>query len=60
MKRSKIPELRAAIYQIGDSTEELRKIKEEMIQVLDDAEEKLVKDFLNWEPMFQRVEDLTR
>ena len=47
IQRSKVPDLRAAIYQIGDSTEELRKIKEEMIQVLEAAEEKLVVDFLN-------------
>ena len=60
MKRSSIPELRAAIYQVGDSTEEQRKIKEEIIQTLEEKEEKLVNDFLNWEPLFQRIEDSTK
>lgn len=47
MYRSKLPDLRAAIYQIWDSTEELKEVKHKMIQILVDAEEKLLKTFLS-------------
>ena len=57
MHRSRIKDLRAAIYQLEANTDELRRIKEEMEKHLEVAEEKLVDEFLNMNPMFRRVEE---
>ena len=57
MHRSKIKDLRAAIYQLEANTDELGRIKEEMEKHLEAAEEKLVDEFLDMNPMFRRVEE---
>ena len=57
MHRSKLRDLRAAIYQLEADTNELKKIKEDMENHLEAAEEKLVKEFLDMNPMFRRVQD---
>ena len=57
--RSKIKDLRAAIYQLEANTDELRRIKAEMEKHLEAAEEKLVDEFLNMNPMFRRMKKLT-
>ena len=57
MHRSKIRDLRAAIYQLEANTDELGRIKEEMEKHLEAAEEKLMNEFLNMNPMFRRVEE---
>ena len=57
MHRSRIKYLRAAIYQLEANTDELRRIKEEMEKHLEAAEEKLVDEFLDMNPMFRRVEE---
>ena len=57
MHRSKIKDLRAAIYQLEANTDELRRIKAEMEKHLEAAEEKLVDEFLNMNPMFRRIEE---
>ena len=57
MHRSKIKYLRAAIYQLEANTDELRRIKVEMEKHLEAAEEKLVDEFLNMNPMFRRIEE---
>ena len=46
MQRSKVNALRAAIYQTGDETEELRNIKAQMIQTLKLKEENLINQFV--------------
>ena len=56
MNRSSIPALRAAIYQIGDSTEEHMQVKDQMIQTLKEKEEQLVMKFLGSEMMYRRLE----
>ena len=57
MHRSKIKDLRAAIYQLEANTDELRRIKAEMEKHLEAAEEKLVDEFLYMNPMFRRIEE---
>ena len=57
MHRSKIKDLRAAIYQLEANTDELGRIKEEMEKHLEAAEEKLVDEFLDMNPMFRKVEE---
>ncbi|KAL6498282.1 hypothetical protein OROGR_028679 [Orobanche gracilis] len=57
IRTSKIRDLKAAIYQTRETTEELRRIKAEMIKLLEAAEEKHVADFLNMNPLFRRVEE---
>ena len=57
MHRSKIKDLRAAIYQLEANIDELGRIKEEMEKHLEAAEEKLVDEFLDMNPMFRRVEE---
>ena len=57
MHRSRIKDLRAAIYQLEVNTDELRRIKEEMEKHLEAAEENLVDEFLDMNPMFRRVEE---
>ena len=57
MHRTKLRDLRAAIYQLEADTYELVKIKEDMEKHLEDAEEKLVNEFLDMNPMFRRVQE---
>ena len=57
MHRSKIRDLRATIYQLEANTDELVKIKEEMEKHLEAAEEKLMTEFLDMNPMFRRIEE---
>ena len=57
MHRSKLRDPRAAIYQLEADTDELKKIKEDMENHLEAAEEKLVSEFLDMNPMFRRVQD---
>ena len=57
MHRTKIRDLRAAIYQIEADTDELMKIKEDMENHLEAAEEKLMIEFLDMNPMFRRVHE---
>ena len=46
MKRNKIYDLRAAIYQTGVSDPELREIKRQMIAALAEAEKELLREYL--------------
>ena len=57
---STIENLRAAIYQTTESEGELKKLHEDMIQLLIVVEKKLIDDFLkkNWK--FQTVADLQK
>ena len=57
MHRSKLKDLRAAIYQLDADTDELVKIKEDMEKHLEAAEERLVNEFLNMNPMFRRIQE---
>ena len=57
MHRSKLKDLRAAIYQLDADTDELVKIKEDMEKHLKAAEERLVNEFLNMNPMFRRIQE---
>ena len=57
MHRSKLKDLRAAIYQLNADTDELVKIKEDMEKHLQAAEERLVNEFLNMNPMFRRIQE---
>ena len=57
MHISQIRDLRAAIYQLEANTDELGRIKEDMEKHLEAAEEKLMNEFLNMNPMFRRVEE---
>ena len=57
MHRSRIKDLRPAIYQLEENIDELRRIKEEMEKHLEAAEEKLVDEFLDMNLMFRRVEE---
>ena len=57
MHITKIRDLRAAIYQLEADTDELVKIKEDMEKHLEAAEEKLVNEFLDMNPMFRRVQE---
>ena len=56
MHKTKLRDLRAAIYQLDADTDELLKIKEDMEKYLEAAEEKLVKEFLDMNPMFRRIQ----
>ena len=55
MKRNSISDLRAAIYQTGENDPELKKIKEQMIAELENAEEKLLNDYLKTTFEFQKI-----
>ena len=57
MHRTKLRDLRAAIYQLEADTDELVKVKEDMEKHLEAAEEKLVKEFLDMNPMFRRIQE---
>ena len=55
--RNKLQDLRAAIYQLNADTDELVRIKEDMEKHLEAAEERLVNEFLNMNPMFRRIQE---
>ena len=55
MKKSSIYSLRVAINQIGESTKELRDIKNQMIEALDEPELKLVRDNINGSYCFKEI-----
>ena len=57
MHRSKLKDLRGAIYQLDADTDELVKIKEDMEKHLEAAEERLVNEFLDMNPMFRRIQE---
>ena len=57
MHRTKLRDLRAAIYQLEADTDELVKVKEDMEKHLEAAEEKLVNEFLDMNPMFRRIQE---
>ena len=57
MHKSKLRDLRAAIYQLDADTDELVKIKEDMEKHLEAAEERLVNEFLDMNPMFRRIQE---
>ena len=46
MKKNKIYDLRAAIYQTGVTDPELREIKRQMITALEEAEKELLRGYL--------------
>ncbi|KAK1359921.1 hypothetical protein POM88_044395 [Heracleum sosnowskyi] len=53
--RSSIQNLRAAIYQINEEDEELRNLKERLIQILEEKEENLLSNFLKMNLFYQRI-----
>ncbi|KAK1367763.1 hypothetical protein POM88_033855 [Heracleum sosnowskyi] len=55
LQRSSILNLRAAIYQINEEDEELRNLKERLIQILEEKEENLLSNFLKMNMFYQRV-----
>ena len=55
MHKSKLRDLRAAIYQLDADTDELVKIKEDIEKHLEAAEERLVNEFLDMNPMYRRI-----
>ena len=55
MEKSTIPELRAAIYQIGDATVEHKVVKAQMEMMLEIKEERLVTKFLNSAFSYKRI-----
>ncbi|KAK1369588.1 hypothetical protein POM88_035680 [Heracleum sosnowskyi] len=55
LQRSSIQNLRAAIYQINEKDEELRNIKERLIQILEEKEENLLSNFLKMNLLYQRI-----
>ena len=57
MHRTNLRDLRAATYQLEADTDELVKVKEDMEKHLEAAEEKLVKEFLDMNPMFRRIQE---
>ena len=57
MHKSKLRDLRAAIYQLDADTDELVKIKEDMEKHLEAAEERLVNEFLDMNPMYRRIQE---
>ena len=57
MHKSNIRDLRATIYQLEANTDEFVKIKEDMEKHLEAAEEKLMIEFLDMNPMFRRVQE---
>ncbi|KAK1372218.1 hypothetical protein POM88_028411 [Heracleum sosnowskyi] len=55
LQKSSILNLRAAIYQINEEDEELRNIKERLIQILEEKEENLLSNFLKMNLFYQRI-----
>ena len=60
MTVSKIEDLRAAIYQSSESTGEIRKIRNKLIELLMVAEQKLMEEFLASKWGFQTVAELLK
>ena len=60
MKASSIEDLRAAIYQTTDSTGEVKKIHDEMIQVILCKEKEPMDEFLNKNWVYKTVADLQK
>ena len=60
MTVSKIEDLRAAIYQSSESTGEIRKIRNKLIELLMVAEQKLMEEFLTSKWGFQTVVELLK
>ena len=56
MEKNTIPELRAAIYQIGDGTMEHKVVKAQMEMMLEMKEERLLSEFLKSSLYYKRVE----
>lgn len=57
MSRAKVPDLRAAIYQIDDSTPELKDLRIKLEKNLNVAEEDLVKKFFSEAIGYNRIEE---
>ena len=57
MHKSKLKDLRAAIYQLDADTDELVKIKEDTEKHLEAVEERLVNEFLDMNPMYRRIQE---
>ncbi|KAK1360127.1 hypothetical protein POM88_044601 [Heracleum sosnowskyi] len=55
LQKSSILNLRAAIYQINEKDEELRNLKERLIQILEEKEENLLSNFLKMNLFYQRI-----
>ncbi|KAK1396951.1 hypothetical protein POM88_006814 [Heracleum sosnowskyi] len=55
LQRSSIQNLRAAIYQINEEDEELKELKERLIQILEDKEENLLSGFLKMNLFYQKI-----
>ncbi|KAK1360233.1 hypothetical protein POM88_044707 [Heracleum sosnowskyi] len=55
LQKSSILNLRAAIYQINEEDEELRNLKERLIQILEEKEENLLSNFLKMNLFYQRI-----
>ncbi|KAK1352207.1 hypothetical protein POM88_053471 [Heracleum sosnowskyi] len=55
LQRSSIQNLRAAIYQINEEDEELRNLKDRLIQILEEKEESLLSNFLKMNLFYQKV-----
>ncbi|KAK1392039.1 hypothetical protein POM88_011095 [Heracleum sosnowskyi] len=55
LQRSSIQNLRAAIYQINEEDEELRNLKERLIQILEEKEENLLSNFLKMNMFYQII-----
>ena len=53
LPRNSIQNLRATIYQINEEVEELKNLKEKLIQILKDKEEELVSNFLERNLFYQ-------
>ena len=58
MQNSSIEDLRAAIYQTGESTDELKQVKDKMIQLFQAVEQRLLDEFIQKNFGFIRVSDL--
>ncbi|KAK1382174.1 hypothetical protein POM88_019909 [Heracleum sosnowskyi] len=55
LQRSSIQNRIAAIYQINEEDEELRNLKERLIQILEEKEENLLSNFLKMNLLYQRI-----
>ncbi|KAK1394678.1 hypothetical protein POM88_013734 [Heracleum sosnowskyi] len=55
LQKSSILNLRAAIYHINEEDEELRNLKERLIQILEEKEENLLSNFLKMNLFYQRI-----
>ncbi|KAK1379789.1 hypothetical protein POM88_026533 [Heracleum sosnowskyi] len=55
LSRGSIQNLRAAIYQIKEEDEELKNLKERLIQILEDKEENLLSSFLRMNLFYHKI-----